>query len=83
MLLGKEMPNITLKVDDEVIRKVRKIAIDKKTTLTQMVREYLNLVAERDSDKKNRTLGMLESSFRELSRDMGERKWRREDLYER
>jgi hypothetical protein len=34
------MSNITLSVDDEVIRKVRKIAIDKNTTLTQMVIRY-------------------------------------------
>ena len=77
------MSNITLKVDDEIIRKVRKIAIDKNTTLTQMVREYLNLVAERDSNQKTHTLRELERSFFELSRDMGERIWRREDLYER
>ena len=77
------MSNITLKVDDEIIRKVRKIAIDKNTTLTQMVREYLILVAERDSNQKTRSLRELERSFCELSRDMGKRVWRREDLYER
>lgn len=77
------MSNITLKVEDEIIRKVRKIAIDKNTTLTQMVREYLIFISERDSEKKARTLGELEISFNELSRDMGNREWRREDLYER
>ena len=77
------MSNITLKVDDEIIRKVRKIAIDKNTTLTKMVREFLVLVAERDSNQKTRTLRELERSFGELSRDMGKRVWRREDLYER
>ena len=77
------MSNITLKVDDEIIRKVRKIAIDKNTTLTQMVREYLVFVAERDSNQKTRSLRELERSFYELSRDMGKRVWRREDLYER
>jgi hypothetical protein len=77
------MSNITLKVEDEIIRKVRKIAIDKNTTLTQMVREYLIFISERDSEQKARTLGELESSFNELSRDMGNRGWRREDLYER
>ena len=77
------MSNITLKVDDEIIRKVRKIAIDKNTTLTQMVRDYLLFVSKKDSDQKKRILGELEKSFHELSRDMGKRTWRREDLYER
>ena len=76
------MTNITLSVDDEIINKVRKIAIDKNTTLTKMVREYLISIAERDSHKKTQTLEQLEKSFRELGRDMGKRSWKREDLYE-
>jgi hypothetical protein len=39
------MPNITLSVKDDVIRKVCKIAIDQDTTLTAMVRDYLRSVA--------------------------------------
>ena len=77
------MSNITLSVDDEVIKKVRKIAIDKNTTLTQMVREFLVSVAERDETGKNQAVMALESSFNELSRDMGQRAWKREELYER
>lgn len=44
------MPNITLRVDEEIIKKVRKIAIDKDTTLTAMIREYLVEVASRDPE---------------------------------
>ena len=33
--------NITLNIDEEIVKKVRKIAIDKDTTLTAMVRDYL------------------------------------------
>ncbi|MGB5159247.1 DUF6364 family protein [Desulfobacterium sp. N47] len=77
------MANITLSVEEEVIRKVRKIAIDKNTTLTQMVREFLESVAERDAAQKKRALKDIEASFRELSRDMGQKDWVREDLYER
>ncbi len=42
------MANITLKVDDEIIRKVWKIAIDKNSALTRMVRDLLCTVDERD-----------------------------------
>ncbi len=77
------MPNITLSVDDDIIRKVRKIAIDRNTTLTQMVREYLCSVAERDAIEKRRTLKALEESISKFGREMGERKWKRKDLYER
>lgn len=37
--------NITLSVDEEIVKKVRKMAIDRDTTLTAMVRDYLTSVA--------------------------------------
>jgi len=75
--------NITLSVEDEVVRKVRKIAIDKNTTLTQMVRNFLSSVAERDINRKEHALKVLEASFLEFGRDMGKREWCREDLHGR
>ena len=77
------MPNITLSVDDEIIKKVRKIAIEKNTTLTAMVRDYLTSVAIRDAQEKNEAIKKLRKSFKTISRDMGRRKWTREALYER
>jgi hypothetical protein len=77
------MPNITLSVDAEVIKKVRKIAIDKNTTLTALVRDYLNALAETENHSKARRIQDLKSSFKALSRDMGRREWTREDLYAR
>lgn len=77
------MPNITLSVDEEIIKKVRKIAIEKNTTLTAMVRDYLSSVAIRDAQEKNEAIVKLRKSFKTISRDMGRRKWIREALYER
>ena len=77
------MPNITLSVDDKIIKKVRKIAIDKNTTLTAMVRQYLISVATQDAQEKNERLIKLRNSFPKLSSDMGQRKWSREELHER
>lgn len=76
------MPNITLSVDEEVIRGVRKIAINKNTSITQMVREFLESVAKRDATLRINALECLEASFLELERDMGKRDWTRKDLYE-
>ncbi len=74
---------IALNIDEEVVRKVRKIAIDKDTTLTAMVRDYLTWVANRDAAERERRVLQLEDSFKRLSRDMGPRNWTREDLYDR
>ena len=53
------MSNITLSVDDEIIKKVRKVAIEKNTTLTAMVRDYLTSVAIRDAQEKNEAINRL------------------------
>ena len=75
--------NITLSIDEEIVKKVRKIAIDKDTTLTAMVRAYLTSVAESgDATKQERIAKFRETSER-LSRDMGPRTWTREELYDR
>ena len=76
------MPNITLSLDDQVIKKVRKIAIEKDTTLTAMVRDYLERLAARDDLQKEKALAALQRSFCQQSRNMGERSWRRDDLYD-
>ena len=77
------MPNITLSVDDDIVKRVRKIAIDKNTTLTAMVRDYLTSVANRSEQEKRETVRKLLASFDSMSRDMGKRSWTREDLHER
>lgn len=77
------MPNITLSVEKEVIKKVRKIAIDKDTTLTAMVRDFLRSVADRDMQEKERSVQKLLETFMRCSRDMGKRTWKREELYDR
>ena len=75
--------NITLSIDDEVVKKVRKIAVDNDTTLTAMVREYLKSVANSDAAARQEHVSRLKESFRKVSRDMGPRKWTREDLHAR
>jgi hypothetical protein len=75
--------NITLNIDEDIVKKVRKIAIDKDTTLTAMVRDYLIWLANGDAAERQRRISLLEDSFRAVSRDMGQRNWTREDLHAR
>ena len=77
------MPNITLSVDDEVVRKVIKNAIDKNTTLTAIVRDHLKSIADLDEISKDLAINRLRESFTRYGRNMGQRRWKREDLYDR
>jgi hypothetical protein len=77
--------NITLSLDDNLVKEVRKIAVERDTTLTGLVRAHLQeLAAEHaKSGRKRRELEALEESFKQFQFKMGKRTWKREDLYER
>lgn len=77
------MSNITMTVNDDLIKKARKVAVEKNTTLTAMIREFLEVVALREESRKRSAAAHIRASFKKLTRDMGGRKWRREDLYAR
>jgi len=78
--------NVTLSLDDNLVKQVRKIAVERDTTLTGLIRSYLEgLATEHNSDRKRRDLERLEQSFERFSTNMNyaNRTWRREDLYDR
>lgn len=77
--------NITLSLESALVKKLRKIAIDRDTTLTGMVREYLQRVAaeEAASGKRGRERAKLEQTFEQFQLKIGKRTWKREDLHAR
>src|SRR5262249_32320029 len=77
--------NVTLSIDDDLVKKVRKIAVERDTTLTGMVREYLEKLAadEAATGRKRRERETLERSFEQFRFRVGERTWKRADLYVR
>ncbi len=74
--------NITLSIDEEVVKKVRTVALAKDTTLTAMVRDYLTSVANSDAATRKASADRLMETLERSSRDIGPRTWTREDLYE-
>ena len=79
--------NVTLSLDDHLVREVRKIAAEQETTLTGLVRAHLQQLAaehansgrkRKDLERLNQTLDRLQTRL-----DYGKRAWKREDLYER
>ncbi|HTS60561.1 MAG TPA: DUF6364 family protein [Candidatus Acidoferrales bacterium] len=77
--------NVTLSLDDELVKKVRKVAVERDTTLTAMIRDYLERLAEEDAafGRRARERKALESSFEKVTYRIGKRTWKRQDLYER
>jgi predicted transcriptional regulator len=77
--------NVTLTLDDELVRRVRKIAVERDSTLTGLVRDYLEKLAVDDaaSGRRRREREALERSFERLQFRVGKRTWKRADLYAR
>jgi len=77
--------NITLSLDDKLVKEVRKLAVERDTTLTGLVRAHLEELAREHaaSGRKRRERETLENSFRQFKLRVGTKTWRREDLYGR
>jgi hypothetical protein len=76
------MKNVTLAIEDDVLREARRIAADRSTTLNGMIRDFLADLTERES----RAAGARER-IAELCRastaEVGPRTWSRDELHER
>ena len=77
------MSNITLAIEDEVLKKVRKIAVERNTTLTAMVRSALKQFAAREDLRTEDVIAKLRESFDTAGVQVGSRTWTREDIHAR
>jgi hypothetical protein len=77
--------NVTLSLEDHLVKKVRKIAVERDTTLTGMVRAYLTEVAAEDaaSGRKRREGEALDLTFQQVRLKVGKQTWTRADLHAR
>jgi Family of unknown function (DUF6364) len=74
--------NLTLTLDEDLLRSARKVALDRNTSVNQLVREYLTRLT-RETDERRAALARTERIFRTTRLDVGPQTWRREDLHER
>ena len=74
--------NITLSVDEGVIRTVRLYAAERGSTVNALVREFLTELANREDRVRKARERIAELSERSTAR-IGSRTWTREELHER
>ena len=75
--------NITMAIDEDLLKKARKVAIDKNTTLTGLIRNYLMSITEKEENRKKQIVLELESLFSVSRAKMGKKTWTRGELHER
>lgn len=76
------MKNVTLSVDEQTLSTVRRIAVERNSTVNALVREFLDGLAAQAG-----AAGRARARIRELSKaskgSLGKKRWSREDLHER
>jgi len=77
------MINIPLALDETVVRKVRKLAVEQDTTMTALVRTYLEDLATRENLGRAGIIQELRASFDRSGLVVGRKTWTREALHER
>ena len=76
------MRNLTLAIEDEVLEGARRLALERGTTVNQLVRDHLADLVARE-DRRRAAAERLKRAMREELVEVGPRTWTREDLYER
>jgi hypothetical protein len=74
--------NLTLTIDEELLRAARRIALDRNTSVNRMVREYLAETV-RGPGREQTAVAELDRLFRMTRGKVGKASWTRDDLHER
>ena len=75
--------NVTMAIDEDLLKKARKIAVDKNTTVTGLFRTFLHHLVEQEEKSKEEIIAELRDIFDRSQAVIGEKTWVREDIYER
>ena len=76
------MANITLKIDDDLLRKARQAALHRKTSVNALVKKKLEEFVSSDLSREAALKG-LESLFQRSKAMVGEKTWTRDEIHER
>lgn len=76
------MANLTITVDDEVLRRARVRALQQGTSVNALLRDYLEAFTGSRGSRASAVASLLELASRTAS-GRGERTWTRDELHER
>lgn len=76
------MKNITLSIDEDVVRTVRRYAAERGSTVNALVREFLTGLAHRE-DRARKARQRIRQLSEQSTARVGSRSWTREELHER
>ena len=80
--MQKARQNVTVAIEEDLLLAARKVALDQRTSVNQLVREYLTTLVE-DPSRRRLARTRLKRTFEKGLVEVGDRTWKRDELYER
>lgn len=80
--VDKAKQNVTLAIEEDLLLAARKVALDQRTSVNQLVREFLSALVEEPGRRRLARM-RLRKRFEKGLVDVGDRDWSRNDLHER
>lgn len=77
------MANVTMSIDSNLLAKARRLALEKRTSVNAMVRNFLEKATVEEGRKMEKEIRMFRSAVKKYSTKAGLATWTREELYER
>jgi hypothetical protein len=77
------MANITMSIDDNLLKRARKAAIDRDSSLSDLFRAFLGQLVEREEAKRAFMAEELDKLFETSTAASQGRRWTRDELHER
>ena len=77
------MANITISIDDDILKRAKKIAIDRDTSFNGLIRTYVQSLVAQDQRRRNLQIEELDRLFEESTARVGPVTWTRDELHER
>ena len=80
--MEKKTTNVTLVIKNDLLLAARKVALDRRTSVNQLVREFLAGLVD-ESSRRDVARARLKKAMETGLIEIGERNWTRDSLYER
>jgi len=77
------MANVTMSIDDALLKRARKIAVERDSTLSDMYRSFLDELVRQEEVRRSFIAQELDALFGQSQASSGGRTWTRDELHER
>ncbi len=76
------MANVTMAIDQQLLDKARKVALQKKSSVNALVRGYLQELTRKEDQEIEKKIKAFRAAVKKYSVNVGPITWKREDLYD-